>query len=453
MTKIEPHPLTMDGKDTTNLRGDSISQERYYDPDFMKQEWQYLWTRIWHIAGREQQLQVAGDYIVHDFMRESVMIVRQRDGSLKGFYNACGHRAARLVWGNSSQDSFFCPYHGWRWGLSGVLEACPDQDDFPQGDPVGKATLVEVRVGTWAGLVWYTMDDDAPDLLKYLEPTPELYKGHQFEKTVRVHWIRVELDANWKFWSDNFNESYHTRTVHPQVPPIIDQDHFTSRYEMFPMGHNRIVQMGRPSLRDRLPEGQPHPFDEQLRAWDIDPDGYPDFDTKAMQGWLDLKAAKRKLWKEKGFLHYENLSDEDLTESPFGVLFPNVAIAPGADSFLVWRWEPHPTDPEKCFFDQWTMAYPVEGMEGFVNRTARTTMELKEAELDFRVYGDGSSVQDLSDQVVFQDWKLTQGQRIGWRSRGYQEPYFAAQETRVHRFHEVLNDYLAGNPPGRDQLI
>jgi phenylpropionate dioxygenase-like ring-hydroxylating dioxygenase large terminal subunit len=450
VTKIEPHPLTMDGKDTTNLRGDSISQERYYDPDFMKQEWQYLWTRIWHIAGREQQLQVAGDYIVHDFMRESVMIVRQRDGSLKGFYNACGHRAARLVWGNSSQDSFFCPYHGWRWGLSGVLEACPDQDDFPQGDPVGKATLVEVRVGTWAGLVWYTMDDDAPDLLKYLEPTPELYKGHQFEKTVRVHWIRVELDANWKFWSDNFNESYHTRTVHPQVPPIIDQDHFTSRYEMFPMGHNRIVQMGRPSLRDRLPEGQPHPFDEQLRAWDIDPDGYPDFDTKAMQGWLDLKAAKRKLWKEKGFLHYENLSDEDLTESPFGVLFPNVAIAPGADSFLVWRWEPHPTDPEKCFFDQWTMAYPVEGMEGFVNRTARTTMELKEAELDFRVYGDGSSVQDLSDQVVFQDWQLTQGQRIGWRSRGYQEPYFAAQETRVHRFHEVLNDYLAGNPPGRD---
>ena len=450
MTKIEPHPLTMDGKDITCLRGDSISQERYYDPDFMKQESQHLWTRIWHVAGREQQLEEAGDYIVHDFMHESVMIVRQRDGSLKGFYNACGHRAARLVGGNSSQESFFCPYHGWQWGLDGVLESCPDQDDFPQGDPVGKAKLVEVRVDTWAGLVWYTMDDNAPGLMKYLEPTPELYKGHQFEKAVRVHWIRVELDANWKFWSDNFNESYHTRTVHPQVPPIIDQDHFTSRYEMFPMGHNRIVQMGRPSLRDRLPEGQPHPFDEQLRLWDIDPDSYPDFETRALQGWLDLKAAKRKLWKEKGFLHYENLSDEDLTESPFGVLFPNVAIAPGADSFLVWRWEPHPTDPEKCFFDQWTMAYPVAGMEGFVNRTARNTMELKEAELDFRVYGDGASVQDLSDQVVFQDWQLTQGQRTGWHSRGYQEPYFAAQETRVHRFHEVLNDYLAGTPPGRD---
>jgi len=132
------------------------------------------------------------------------------------------------------------------------------------------------------------------------------------------------------------------------------------------------------------------------------------------------------------------------------VLFPNVAIAPGADSFIVWRWEPHPTDPEKCYFDQWSMFYPVEGKEGFVNRTAEVEMAVQEGELDYRVYGDGSTVQDLSDQVVFQDWQLTSGQRTGWKSRGYQEPYFAAQETRVRRFHEVLNDYLAGKPPGRD---
>ena len=440
----------MNGKDPSNLRGDPIPRERYYDPDFMNREWEFLWTKIWHIAGREQQLQDPGDYIVHDFGHESVMVIRQHDGSLRGFYNACGHRASRLVWNNSSQESFFCPYHGWRWGLDGVLLDCPDREDFPQGDPVGKLKLSEVRVDTWAGLVWYTMDREAPDLMKYLEPTAELYKGHQFDKAIRVSWVRVALDVNWKFWSDNFNESYHTRTVHPQVPPLIDQDHFTSRYEMFPMGHNRIVQMGRPSLRDRLPEGVPHPFDETLRAWGIDPESYPDYETKVMQGWLDLKVAKRKLWKEKGYLHYEYLTDEDLTESPFGVLFPNVAIAPSADSFLVSRWEPHPTDPEKCFFDQWVMAYPIEGMEGFVNRTAVNPMELKEAELDFREYGDGSTVQDLSDQVVFQDWQLTPGLRTGWRSRGYPEPYFAGQETRVHRFHEVLNDYLSGNPPGRN---
>ena len=95
------------------------------------------------------------------------------------------------------------------------------------------------------------------------------------------------------------------------------------------------------------------------------------------------------------------------------------------------------------------MAYPIEGMEEFVNRTAVNPIQLAEAELDVREYDNGAGVLDYSDQVVFQDWQLTAGQTAGWRSRGYQEPYMAAQETRVRRFHEVLNDYLAGNPPGR----
>jgi phenylpropionate dioxygenase-like ring-hydroxylating dioxygenase large terminal subunit len=443
------HPLAMDGKDPSNLRGDPITPDRYYSKAWMEQEWDHVWTQIWHIAGREQQLKEPGDYIVHDFMHESVIIAKQRDGSLKGFYNACGHRAQRLVAGpHGSQATMTCPYHGWTWDNDGsLLDAC-DRDDFLE-DPVGRIRLIDVRVATWAGLVWYTMDADAPDLMTYLAPTPELYKNHQFERTVRVNWLRVELNANWKFWSDNFNESYHTRTVHPQVPPIIDQDHFTSRYEMFPMGHNRIIQMGRPSLRDRLPDGVPHPFDDLLRRWDIDPDQYPDYETKAMQGWRDHKAAKRRLWNKKGYLHYEHLTDEDLTESPFGVLFPNVAIAPGADSFLVWRWEPHPTDPQMCFFDQWTMAYPIAGQTDFVHRTAVNPLELKEAELDFRDYDNGAGVLDYADQVVVQDMLLTAGQTAGWRSRGYQEPYMASQETRVRRFHEVLHDYLAGHPPGR----
>ena len=87
--------------------------------------------------------------------------------------------------------------------MDGSVVDLPDRDDFPQGDPVGKLGLIEVRVDTWAGLVWYTMDDEAPDLYKYLEPWPEIYKNFQFEKNmIRTRWLRVALDCNWKFWSD-----------------------------------------------------------------------------------------------------------------------------------------------------------------------------------------------------------------------------------------------------------
>ncbi|MEN3951857.1 aromatic ring-hydroxylating dioxygenase subunit alpha [Iodidimonas sp. SYSU 1G8] len=447
MTEIITHPLAVNGKDPRNLRGDPITQERYYSRDWMEREWDHLWTRIWHIAGRENELPEPGDYIVHDFMHESVIIARQPDGSLKGFYNACGHRAQKLVRGNGSQDSWTCAYHGWVWGLDGsLLDAC-DRDDFPQGDPVGKVRLIEVRVDTWGGFVWYTMDNEAPPLLKYLEPIPDIHRNFPLEKLVRILRVRVELNCNWKFSTDNFNESYHTRTAHPQVPPIIDQDHFTSRYEMFPNGHARIIQMGRPSLRDRLPEGVPHPFDDQLRAWDIDPARYATFEEKVMRGWHDLKEAKRKLGPERGYGHFAQLTDEEMTESPFGVVFPNIAFGANAEGMGFFRWEPHPDDPEKCFFDLWEFAYPAKN--SYRGRLTQTTLEMKEAELDFRVYTGPEAVADLSDRVVFQDWGLSPGQQAGWRSRGYQEPYLAAQETRVRRFHEVLHDYLAGKPPGR----
>ena len=449
MTETITHPMAMNGKDPRNLRGDPITPDRYYSREWMQREWDHMWTKVWHIAGRQNELQEPGDYIVHNFMHESVIIAKQQDGSLKGFYNACAHRAQKLVWTKGAQDSWTCSYHGWVFSIDGsLIDAC-DRDDFPQGDPVGKRNLIEVRVDTWGGFVWYTMDDETPPLLKYLEPLPDIYRNHPFETLVRIRQVRVALNVNWKFASDNFNESYHTRTAHPQVPPVIDQDHCTSRYEMFPMGHARIIQMGRPSLRDRVPEGKEHPFKATLRFWGIDPEQYPDYETMAMQGWLDLKAAKRMLWKEKGFLQYENMSDEDLTESPFGVLFPNVAFGASSDGMSFFRWEPHPSDPEKSYFDYWMMAYPIEGKGEYVHRTASKPYEFKEAELELREYDGGLGVMDLEDTVVFQDWGLTEGQQAGWRSRGYQEPYLAAQETRVRRFHEILHDYLDGKPPGR----
>ena len=63
----------------------------------MQREWEHMWTRIWHVAGRTAELEEAGDYIVHDFMNESVFCVAQEDGSIKAFYNACRHRGMRLV--------------------------------------------------------------------------------------------------------------------------------------------------------------------------------------------------------------------------------------------------------------------------------------------------------------------------------------------------------------------
>lgn len=437
------HPLTMDGRDPSLLRGDPITGDRYTSRDFMQREWDHMWTRIWHIAGRTAELAEPGDYVVHDFRHESVICVAQDDGSVRAFYNSCGHRGMRLADGASQVRAFTCPYHGWRWGRDGVLEQAQDVDDFPQGNPCGKLRLRELRCALWGGFVWYTMADDAPDLLDYLAPLPDLYANYPMDSAVRVFWMKIHLDTNWKFATDNFSESYHTRTAHPQVPPWIDQDVDTARHEMYPGGHGRTVQPMRPSLTDRLPAGVPHPFDHVLRQWDIDPDAYPDYETKAMQGWLDLKAAKRRLWRERGYVHYEQMDDEQITDSPHTVIFPNVTISFLPDNLLLFRTEPHPDDPGKCTFDLWCMAFPVAGQD-MVESIMAGPQPLREADLVERDFDRGRGVPEIEGQIVYQDMMLAEGMQRGMHSRGYADAYLSAQESRVRFFHEVLNDYLDG---------
>ena len=75
----------------------SDPEERYFSPEFARAEWEWTWTRVWHIGGRLAQLENAGDYIVHNFLQESFVMMRQEDGSVRAFYNSCQHRGNRLT--------------------------------------------------------------------------------------------------------------------------------------------------------------------------------------------------------------------------------------------------------------------------------------------------------------------------------------------------------------------
>lgn len=445
MNEIFRSPLTMDGKDPSNLRGDPIDPERYYSEAWARREWDHLWTKIWHVAGRHNELHEPGDYIVHDFMHESVMIVKQDDGSLRGFYNCCRHRGMRLVDQSSYSERFACPYHGWVWEKDGSLSHVPDADNFPGGDPCGKVALRGVRVDTWGGFVWYTMSDTAPGLMEYLEPFPKLFENYPMERLVRFFQIKVDIRTNWKFAPDNFSESYHVRTAHPQIPPFIDQDYWIARLEMFPNGHGRTIQPFRPSLSNPQPEGKDNFFDNLLRTWNVDPDRYPDFETKVMQGWRDLKASKRRLARERGYLHYERLDDEQITDSFHTTIFPNISITFNPDSIFFMRTEPHPDDPNWSTFDFWAMEFPIEGQtHSQTPMVGNQPMPLQEAELERRSFDGGKGIPELRGGVLEQDLMLAEHVQRGLRSRGYQDPYTAYSETRVRFFHEVLNDYIEG---------
>ena len=135
-----------------------------------------------------------------------------------------------------------------------------------------------------------------------------------------------------------------------------------------------------------------------------------------MQGWLDLKAAKRRLWKERGYVHYEHMDDEEITDSPHTVIFPNVTISFLPDNLIFFRSEPHPTDPEKCFFDLWCMAFPVEGQETCQSIMAGERPQREVEACEHRDFDRGRGIPELAGQIAasLDCTALAQFFWIGW---------------------------------------
>lgn len=418
------------------VRGDPITAERYYSREWMQREWDHLWTRVWHVGGLVSDLEDVGDYITHEFMRESVVMIRQEDGSIKAFYNACRHRGNRLVWSDiGSAPAITCSYHGWKWAPDGTLIHAQDPEDFPQGNPCGKVKLKEIPCATWGGFVWYNMDEQAQPLLEWLAPLPEQLAGYQMETMTRVMYLTAEIPCNWKIIRDNFNESYHLPTLHPELAAFVDDLYTDTSFEMYPSGHNRMVQKGaHPSQRQHHPDVMRPPLDDFLREWDLDPD---DFNGRAREARRALQLQKRKLGDARGYKHLATMTDSQLTDYHHYTLFPNLTITMSPDGFQILRSEPHPTDPEMCIFDHWYLMPKVPGRKEVV--TPIGTVPFKDAERVRTTYGE-MSVGYVADQ----DLSIAVGQQQGLHSQGYDGGILSTQEKRIQRFHELLDDYVEG---------
>ena len=418
------------------LRGDPITGDRYFCPAYMQKEWDRLWTRIWHIGGSAADLIEAGDYVTHMIGRESVIMVRQSDGAVRAFFNACRHRGNRLSWSElGGGPSITCAYHGWKWGIDGVLLHAQDVDDFPGGNPCGKAKLVEIACDVWGGFVWFNMDTSSRSLRDYLGEIGTQLEAYRMEGWVRVLYLTTEAPCNWKVIRDNFNESYHLPTLHPELASFINDGLPDTMIEMYPDGHNRMIMKGaQPSKRSHLAEQVEAPLAELLTFWGLDPAA---FEHRAGAARLAIQQQKRKLGSARGHKHFESLSDSQLTDYYHITLFPNVTFTMGPDGFQVLRSEPHPTDPEKCIFDHWYYVPVIAGETTAV--TPCGVVPVEAVERDRFAYGSKSL-----GFVADQDLGIAAGQQQGLHSRGYTGGLLTRQENRIQRFHELLNDVLEG---------
>src|SRR5262249_32901647 len=189
-----------------------VPKARYLDPEFLALELDHMWSRVWQIACREEELAEPGDYVAYDIGDQSMIVARDPHGEIHAFHNVCLHRGTRLADGPGhlgDEGTFRCPFHAWRYAPDGRWVEVVDAEDFPA---LPAALLIEpVLVATWGGFVFVNFDPGAEPLLEYLGPLPALLAPYHLEQMRLRSVISTVLPANWKALVDAFNEAYHVQ--------------------------------------------------------------------------------------------------------------------------------------------------------------------------------------------------------------------------------------------------
>ena len=406
---------------------------RYTSSEFYEKEWNQMWTKVWLLLGRISEIPSKGDYQIEEIGVESIIMVRQEDGSVRAFYNVCQHRGSRLTNNTKGNAEVFrCPYHSWEWTFDGTLLSVQDHEDFPQGNPCEELTLMEVPCEVFAGFIWVNLDPDCKSLKDFLGPLWDEWSGYEIDQWMRVLKISTNVPCNWKVIQDNFCESYHLPTVHPQLADSHEENYAYTQFDTSTEGHNRMIMMGAtPSrgLRGETPN-LPTPLAERMEYWELDP---ADFTDRVFDVRLALQEKMRELGGTRGHSHYANLSDAQLTASHHYNLFPNCSLTFSADGVLLQRMRPDPSDPQKCLFDHWYYTKDTEIADSATNIELTETNDFQEV----IQYGEQSM-----GLIPDQDIAISIMQQLGLRSRGYRGGYLSGQESRIRRFHDVIDSYI-----------
>lgn len=404
---------------------DLIPAERYTSEAFMKLEWERLWSKVWLLGGRSDDMAQPGDYICTEIGKESVLIVRQADGSVRAFPNLCLHRGNRLrPEGLGNAENFQCMYHHWTYDLGGGICRIPDLDTFPQGAPAG-GRLPAYPCDEWGGFVWFSLNPDVEPLADYLDPIQKHLGPYHIERMAWKRDITVEWDCNWKAAVDAFSEVYHVQGIHPQLQWYLDDTN--AQIDVYGKHSRYLVPFATVSPRVALPSAIPPAIEHIMVSAGMDP---AEYEGRVSDIRLDVQRFKREHGAEQG-KDYSELNDDQLTDDYHYTIFPNVSLNVHADDVMMFRMRPHATDPNKMLYDVWMFELIPEGEE-WPERPRHRRFK----------HGDRTIGQVL-DQDAF---NLPTVQK-GMHSDAFKGLWIGDQELRIRAFHKAISDYLYPDGP------
>jgi len=232
----------------------TLPREYFTSPEIHREELEKIFLQRWICVGREDRLPNPGDWFTQEIGKESVIVLRDKAGGFRAYYNVCRHRGTRICEEHTGRfsETIQCPYHAWTYGLDGSLIGAPSTNDL-EGFNKADWPLFPVAVATWEGFLFI-------NLAKEPEPFDQAWNSlmGRFSRfnlpNLKVHrTIEYDVKSNWKLLFQNYSECYHCGPVHPALakltPPTsgendLTEGPFTGGFMVINRGHESLTMSG-----------------------------------------------------------------------------------------------------------------------------------------------------------------------------------------------------------------
>jgi biphenyl 2,3-dioxygenase alpha subunit len=301
-----------------------VDPRLYTDRDLYDLELERIFGRSWLFLAHESQFEKHGDFITTTMGDDPIVVVKQRDGSIKAFLNQCRHRGMRICrYEGGNARSFTCSYHGWAYDIAGKLVNVPfEKEAYGHVDKEKWSPRQVPRVESYKGLIFGNWDAQAPDLATYLGEAAH-YLDIVLDRTPGgtemiegvTKWV---VPCNWKLAAEQFcSDMYHV--------PMSHMSAFTAQA---PEG------LDLSSLQNLPDEGS------QFRAtWGGHGSGF----NTGESGYPVLALTGGQLVADHWYVDTAESANERLGDALATVsgmhmtVFPNLSLLAGLNAFRVWQ--------------------------------------------------------------------------------------------------------------------
>ncbi|KHK89124.1 (2Fe-2S)-binding protein [Novosphingobium malaysiense] len=441
--------------------------EAFLSAEYLQAEKKLLWPRVWQMVERESDLPNPGDWLTYNVADESVIVLRNEDGSLKAFHNVCPHRGRQLVSvpdmlpglnssepvhsvRGSNRKSFVCGFHGWTFDLDGRNTYILDPQDWQNRLTPEMTCLSEVQVDTWAGFIYINMDPGAAPLREWMGRAGELLDHFEIGK-MRYKWRQWAIyPCNWKTAIEAFLEPYHVAATHTQLLDYGEYYAYSRQYGFHSVTgydtRDARFQMANSSGTVRAGKGD----DPRVSTYELIRENYETVNYTASTESLVRAASRLKDELPEGtsaqecIAYWQRIARE--ADAERGVTWPDIPPEIQSESGLAWgifpnqnilhgvtfagpayRVRPYGDDPDTCIFEAYALERFPEG---------------EEPETEW-VYVDATA--ENWGPVLAQDFANMEFVQKGMKSSGFRgtlpNPH---QEQKVINLHRCLANFMEG---------